>query len=134
VPVITAELATPRELAELSPIVSDFYGIHTWCSWITDTTRDETRPDTRVATMTTGTRVVEELIESGPTFVRYRMDDDPNSPIRDYEAELRVSSADGGGSLLTWSVSFACDPAMEGPLTANIQGTCQRGLEELAQA
>lgn len=133
-PEIRAELATQRDPAELAATVTDFYGIHTWCTWITGTVRDDTRPGTRVVTMSSGSRVVEELLDFGATYVRYRMDDDPASPISDYEAELRVEPASSGGALLTWSVSFACAPAMETALAGNVQATCQRGLEELAAA
>jgi len=130
-PEVNAELATDRNPEELAKLVTDFYGIHTWASGVRDTVPGEARSNTRLCTLVTGATVVEELLGSGPGFVRYRMITDSTSPLQDYVAELRVTPGAAGGSVLTWGAAFTCDPAIEEPLAANVRATFERGLEDL---
>lgn len=134
-PAVRAEVTVQRDLAELAPTVADFYTVHTWLTSATDTVRDESRPDTRIVTLASGSRVVEELIASGPTFVHYRMiDDDPASPISDYESELRIESKETGGVLLSWAARFTCDPSLEAVISESVRTTCEQGLVDLSKA
>lgn len=130
-PEVKAERTSDRDPDEFATLVADFYGIHTWYSGVSDTVPDDARPNTRLCTLATGAKVAEQLVDSGPTFVRYRMLTDATSPLRYYESELRVVAGVAGGAVLTWGATFACDPAMEEPLTANVRATFERGLEDL---
>lgn len=130
-PEVRAELTTDRDPDELAKIVTDYYGIHTWSAGVNATAADETRPGTRLCTLASGARVAEQLVDFGPTFVRYRMITDETSPMSDYEAELRVTPGATGGSVLSWGASFHCAPALEEPLTGGIRSTFEQGLEDL---
>lgn len=128
-PAVRAELTTEKDPDELAKIVTDYYGIHRWSASVTATVPDENRPNTRLCTLETGSVVAEELIGSGPTFVRYRMIVDEKSPMSDYEGELRVTPGSAGGSVLTWDASFRCDPSIEELLAGSVQSTFERGLQ-----
>lgn len=131
-PDVRVEVATERDPDELATIVTDFYGVHTWNAQVHDTAPDGTRPNTRLSTMATGAQVVEELVDSGPTFVRYRMITDAGSPISGYESELRVGPGAESGALLSWSARFSCDPAHEQALGDGVRAMFQQGLADLA--
>jgi hypothetical protein len=133
-PDVHAELTTERDPDELAKLVTDFYGIHLWSPVVADTVRDETRPGTRLCTLANGATIAEELVASGPTFVRYRMIADENSPMSDYVGELRVSAREAGGSVLTWEASFRCDPSIEERMSGSVRSTFDGGLAGLVSA
>ena len=131
-PKVHAQVTSTRAPEELAATVADFYAVHTWCAWATGTVRDETRPNTRIVTLAGGNRVAEELVDSGPTFVRYRMVPDEANPMKDFEGEIRVVPAADGGSILSWDATFACDAALEGTLGENVRSMYQQGLDDLS--
>ncbi|MBB3665499.1 hypothetical protein FB384_004456 [Prauserella sediminis] len=133
-PEARAELASDRSPEELAKRITDYYGIHRWSTYVADTVVDGTLPDTRFCTLATGAQVYEQLVDSGPDFVRYRMLLEEGGPMWDYEAELRVVPAADGGAMLSWAATFQCGDEAVDALTRAVQATFDQGLKDLVSA
>lgn len=93
---------------ELWGRISDFFDLY-WLPAVAETRRLGGSPS-RAAVLPDGAgEVVEELIEQGEGFHRYRVADPGPMPVHDFEARIRVEQIDASFSRVVWRATF--DPA-----------------------
>lgn len=87
-------------------VVGDFYAVTDWIPGIADAVYDRVSGSRRLILAGGAGETVETLVAQGPRFQRYTLSVPGPSPVRNYEATLRVTAAGGGASELTWSSVF----------------------------
>ncbi|GAB7101915.1 hypothetical protein JCM4814A_02290 [Streptomyces phaeofaciens JCM 4814] len=118
--------------AQVWDLVGDFYTVDTWIPGIASTVRDDVRK-TRTITTHDGARLVERLLDEGPHFHHYHIDDSGTLPLRNVTARLAVTETGPQQSAIDWTVSF--DPAIgstEADAAAFISGFYQACLDRVA--
>ncbi|MFJ3953706.1 SRPBCC family protein [Streptomyces libani] len=111
-------------------LISDFYALHTWLPAVTDTRReDATR--SRIAVLPGGGEVVEQLLDVGQYFHRYRVTGGP-MPVTGFVAEIRVHARTETTSEIVWQAEFQPSGIPAADAEGVVAGVFDGGLDNLA--
>ena len=117
---------------ELWGRISNFYDLY-WLPAVAETRRLRESPS-RVAVLPDGAgEVVEELIEQGRRFHRYRVTEPGPMPVRDFEAHIRVEEIDALSSRVVWRATFDPVGASAPDAEQLVTGVFVGGLDRLAE-
>ncbi len=122
----------PVPADELWGRISDFYDLY-WLPAVAQTRRLNGRP-ARVAVLPDGAgEVVEELIDEGQRYHRYRVTDNGPMPVRDFEGLIRVEVVGAESSTVVWRAEFVPAGASASDAEQIVMGVFEGGLERLAE-
>jgi hypothetical protein len=122
---VTKQVNTPPD--ELWAKIGDF---HRLGGWVPNIPPSEAVNEGKARKFDVGgTPLIEELVDEGPHFYSYRIDDGP-LPVQNYRATLKVAP-EGDGSLVTWDATFEPRGVAEDQAVAIITGIFQSGLSRL---
>lgn len=110
-------------------LLGDFNGLYRWHPAVASSDRDN---NIRVLTLGNGAQITETLLskDQANRSYRYKIDQAP-LPVSDYEAEIKVSLDDKGGSIVVWSSNFNAAGASDQEAEKAIRGVYQAGLQNL---
>lgn len=104
-------------------VVGDFYSVTDWIPGIAEAVYDRETGSRRLILPGGAGETVETLVAQGPRFQRYALSSPGPSPLRHYEATLRVTDAGVGASELTWSSVFDAPGLSAEDARASTEGT-----------
>ncbi len=136
-----AQLSVVRSLdlaadpAEVFGVVGDFGGID---KYLNDIEKVDLEGDgvgaVRTLTLTDGAKVVETLtaLDAEAMTLSYAIQDSP-LPVEGYEATMKVSALEGGGSRVDWSSTFMAKGVPDADAQKAIESVYDAGLAGLAR-
>ncbi|HWX52949.1 MAG TPA: SRPBCC family protein [Verrucomicrobiae bacterium] len=116
-------------IAEVWEYIRDFNGLPKWFPGVTDSHIEEGTPPNQIGCIRNfglqgGPRIREQLLALSDERreCTYKMIESP-LPITNYVATVRLSAADGAGTLAEITSQFDCPPAQENELVAFLGNT-----------